>query len=101
MNQVRYNKFIVGIDVPECEYASTNRFPSCEISYPVGISVSDNGHRIQKPSVMNSKSGSSLQVSEYSLCRCCMHFERLNIVPAESGDAEGNIWVTSECRIHE
>jgi len=28
---------------------------------------------------MNSKSGSSLQVSEYSLCHRCMHFERLDI----------------------
>jgi len=101
MNQARYDKLVVDIGVSESEYASTDRFPSCEIPCPVGISVSDNGDRIREPSVMNSKSSSSLQVSEYSLCRRCMHFERLNIVPAKIGDAEGDIQSTSKCRIHE
>ena len=35
MNQARCDKLIVGIDFPESEYASTNRFPSCEIPCPV------------------------------------------------------------------
>jgi len=101
MNQARYDKLIVDIGVSESKYVSTARFPSCEIPCPVRISVSNNGDRIQEPSVINSKSGSSLQVSEYSLCRHCMHFKRLNIVPAESSDAEGDIRSTSKCRIHE
>jgi len=54
-----------------------------------------------EPSVMNSKFGSSLQVSEYSLFCRCMHFERLDIVPAQGNYAEGDIRSTSECRIHE
>ena len=101
MNQAKYEKLVVDIGVSESEYASTDRFPSCEIPYPVGIGVSDNGERIQEPSVINSKSGSSLHVSEYSLCRRCMHFERLNIVPAKIGDTEGDIRSTSKCRKHE
>jgi len=76
-------------------------FLSCEIPFPIGISASDNGDRIREPSVMNSKSGSSLQVLEPSLCCSCLHFERLNIVLAESGGAEGDIRSTSKCRIHE
>ena len=52
-------------------------------------------------SVMNSKFGSSLQVSYYSLCCRYMHFERLDIVLAQGGYAEGDIRSTSECRIHE
>jgi len=101
MNQARYDKLVVDIDVPASEYTSANRFLSCEIPCPVGIGVSNNGGRIREPSVMNSKSGSSLHVSEYSLCHRCVHFERLNILPAESGDAEGDIRSTSECSIHE
>jgi len=50
---------------------------------------------------MNLKSGSILQVSEYSLCHRCMHFKRLNIVPAESSDTEGDVWSASKCHIHE
>jgi len=101
MNQARYNKLVVDIDVCESAYASTDQFPSCKISYPVGIGVSNNGNRIQEQSVMNSKSGSRLQVSKYSLCWRCIHFERLNIVLAESSDTKDDIWLTSECRIHE
>ena len=101
MNQARHDKLVVDIDVLESEYTSASRFPSCEIPCPVGIGVSDNGDRIRKPSVMNSKSGSCLQVSKYSLCRHCMHFERLNIVVAESGDTKGDIRSTSEYRIYE
>ena len=101
MNQARYDKFVVDIDMPESEYASPNRFPSCEIPCPVSIGVSNNSNTIWEPLVMNSKSGSSIQVSEYSLCSCCMHFERLDIVPAQGGYAEDDIWSTSECRIHE
>jgi len=50
---------------------------------------------------MNLKSDSSLQVSEYSLHRRCVHFKRLNVVPAESSNAEGDIRSTSKCCIHE
>jgi len=50
---------------------------------------------------MNSKSSSSLLVLEYSFCHHCGHFERLNIVPADSIDTEGNIRSTSKCHIYE
>jgi len=43
MNQARYDKLVVDIGVPESKYTSADRFPSCEISCPVGIGVSDNG----------------------------------------------------------
>ena len=101
MNQARYGKLVVDIGVSESEYTSANIFPSCEIPCPVGIGVSDNGDRIRELLIMNSKSGSTLHVSEYSLCRRCMHFERLNVIPADRGDTEGNIQSTSKCHIHE
>jgi len=47
MNQARYDKLVVDIDVPESEYAFADGFPSCEISCPVKIGVSDNGGRIR------------------------------------------------------
>jgi len=101
MNQARYDKLFVEIDVPKSEYTSADIFPSCEVPCPIGIGLSDNGDRIREPSVVNSKSGSGLQVSEYSLCRRCIYSEKLEIVPAKSGDAEGDIRSNSECRIHE
>jgi len=80
---------------------NTDRFPSCEIPCAVWIGVSNNSKRIRELSVMNSKSSSSLQVSEYPHCRHCMHFERLDIVPVQGGYAAGDIRLTSECHIYE
>jgi len=101
MDQARYDKLFIDINVPKSEYASANRFPICEVPCPVGIGVSDNGDRIGKTSVVNLKSGSGLEILKHSLCRHCMHFERFDIVSTESGDAECDVRLTSESCIHE
>jgi len=100
MDQTSYDKLFVDIDVPESEYASADRFPSCKVPSPVGIGVSDNGDRVGKASVVNLKSGCGLEISKHSLRSSCMHFKRFDVISAESRHTEGDVWSTSECRIH-
>jgi len=101
MDQARYDKLFIDIGIPKSEYVSANRFPSCEVHCPVGISVSDNGDRILKVSLVNSKSGSGFELLKHSLCSHCMHFKRLDIVSTESSETEGDVQSASECYIHE